>query len=167
MNFCDVIKGRYSIRKFLDKEVPDILIEKILELSKLAPSAGNLQAYKVVIVKDEEVKKRLHSIEAPVFLIICALPEVSAGRYGDRGRNLYSIQDATIFASYIQLAAVDLGLATVWIGAFSENKVREILKLSEDLRPLAMILLGYPAVEKFERRRRKLKEIIVKLPLQE
>jgi nitroreductase len=162
MNFFDVVKTRYSIRQFLDKDVPDILIEKVLELSKLAPSAGNLQAYKVVIVKDEETKKRLHPIGAPVFLIICALPEVSAARYGDRGRNLYSIQDATIFASYIQLAAVDLGLATVWIGAFRENGVREILKLGTDLRPLAMILLGYPAVKKFGRRRRKLTEIIFK-----
>lgn len=160
MNFCDVIRSRHSIRKFLDKSVPDTLITEILELAKLAPSAGNLQAYKVVVVKDKEVKKALHSIEAPVFLIICALPEVSAERYGERGRNLYSIQDATIFASYIQLAAVDLGLATVWIGAFNENKVRRMLELGRETRPIAIIPLGYPAEKKTERRRRKLEEII-------
>lgn len=161
MNFCDVIKSRYSIRKFLVKSVPDTLITEILELAKLAPSAGNLQAYKVVVVKDKEVKRALHLIEAPVFLIICALPEVSAGRYGDRGRNLYSIQDATLFASYIQLAAVDLGLATVWIGAFNENKVRRILGLRADTRPMAIIPLGYPAEKKTERRRRRLTDIVI------
>ena len=161
MNFCDVIRSRHSIRKFLVKSVPDTLITEILELSKLAPSAGNLQTYKVVVVKDEEVKRALHSIEAPVFLIICALPEVSAERYGERGRNLYSIQDATIFASYIQLAAVGLELATVWIGAFNENRVRRILGLRADTRPIAIIPLGYPAEKKTERRRRKLTDIVI------
>lgn len=156
MDFSNVIRSRHSIRKFLDTSVPDTLIAQILELAKLAPSAGNLQAYKVVVVKDKEVKRALHLIEAPVFLIICALPEVSAERYGDRGRNLYSIQDATIFASYIQLAAVDLGLATVWLGAFNENKIRKILGLGGDTRPIAVIPLGYPAEKKTERKRRRL-----------
>lgn len=160
MNFSNVIRSRHSIRKFLDTSIADTLITEILELAKLAPSAGNLQAYKVVVVKNNEVKRALHLIEAPVFLIICALPEVSAARYGERGRNLYSIQDATIFASYIQLIAVDLGLATTWIGGFDENKVRRILGLSGNTRPIAIIPLGSPAEKKTERRRRKLEEII-------
>ncbi len=68
MNFNNVIKARYSIRKFLDRDVPDQLIAKILELAKLAPSAGNLQSYKIIIVKDKEVKvegsskKLLHTV---------------------------------------------------------------------------------------------------------
>ncbi len=161
MDFSNVIRSRFSIRKFLDKSVPDTLITEILELAKLAPSAGNLQAYKVVVVKDKGVKRALHLIEAPVFLVICALPEVSAERYGERGQNLYSIQDATIFASYIQLTAVNLGLATVWIGAINENKVRRILGLSGDTRPIAIIPLGYPAEKKTERRRRRLTDIVI------
>jgi nitroreductase len=161
MNFKDVIRSRYSIRKFLDKDVPDALVAEIIELAKLAPSAGNLQAYKVVVVRDEKIKKAFYSIKAPVFLVICALPEASGARYGDRGRNLFSIQDATIFTSYIQLAAVDLGLATVWVGAFREDKVREILGLTKELKPIAIVPLGYPAEEKSERKRRSLEEIVL------
>lgn len=158
LRFEDVLKKRRSIRKFRDTDVPDDKIRDILELANLAPSAGNRQAFKVAIVRDQ----KLTNVESPVTLVICADPEESAAKYGERGRTLYALQDATIFAAYLQLVIVEKGLASVWIGAFREGKIKRQLGLGEELRPIAIIPLGYPAVEKSGKRRRKsLDRIIV------
>ncbi len=170
MEFEDVLKKRQSIREFQDKEVPEEMINKILEMANLAPSAGNLQALKVVIVKDANMRNKLSEAaldqssvaEALVDLVICAVPEESAVRYEDRGRELYSIQDATIFAAYLQLAATSLGLSSVWVGAFDEGEVRKVLQLEENIRPVAIIPLGYPAEKPVRKERKSLKEIIYK-----
>ncbi len=170
MEFEDVLKKRQSIREFRDKEVSEEVINKILEMANLAPSAGNLQAFKVVVVKDANMRKKLSEAalgqssvaEAPVNLVICAVPEESAVKYGDRGRELYSVQDATIFAAYIQLAATSLGLSSVWVGAFDEGEVGEVLRLEENIRPIAIIPLGYPAEKPARKERKSLKEIICK-----
>lgn len=157
MDFKQVVENRYSIRKFLPKEIPDDIVRDVIELAKLAPSAGNLQSYKVVITKE-----KVCHLEAPLNLIICADPEKSATRYGDRGRYLYTLQDATIFASYLQLTLVDEKLASCWVGAFSERRVRNTTKIPENLKPIAVICVGYPAIEKSGRRRRSYEEIIWK-----
>lgn len=138
MVFKDVLKKRHSVRKFQETEISDKIIKEILELANLAPSAGNLRSYKVITTREKVL-----SIEAPVYLIICSAPEISAARYGDRGRNLYSIQDATIFAAYIQLIIVDMGLSSVWVGAFNENRIKRVLKIDKELRPIAIIPIGY------------------------
>lgn len=170
MEFEDVLKARRSVRKFKDGEVPDEKIWKILELANSAPSAGNLQAFRVVIMKDKNIREGLSEAalgqssvaEAPVDLIICAVPEESAVKYGNRGKELYSVQDATIFAAYIQLAATSLGLSSVWVGAFDEGEVGEVLRLEENIRPIAIISLGYPAEKPARKGRKSLKEIIYK-----
>ncbi len=156
MDFKQVVKKRFSMRKFQSTPVPEILVKEIIDLAKLAPSAGNLQTYKVVISK-----KNLTQVEAPINLVICADQERSASRYGGRGKNLYALQDATIFASYLQLAAVDAGLASVWVGAFKESKIKSLLNIPEHLRPIAIICMGYPIGEKSGRRRRNYKDIIL------
>jgi len=84
--------------------------------------------------------------------------ERSAEKYGKRGAELYSIQDATIAGSFAMLAAVDVGLATVWIGDFDEKKVRQILQ-TETLRPVAMFSLGYAGEQPSPSPRRAIEEI--------
>jgi len=138
MNLEEVIKKRKSIRSFKRIDVPDEILEQIISLARLAPSAGAIRGYEVIITRE-----RIMSIDAPVYLIICANPDVYAERYGDRGKDLYSIQDATIFGAYIQLLLVDRGLASVWIGAFREDKVKRVLNIKENLRPVAIIAVGY------------------------
>lgn len=156
MNFLDVLKKRRSIRQFQNVEIPDEIINNIIELASLAPSAGNLQAFKVVISKLD-----LSGYGSPINLVICASPDESAMKYGDRGRDLYSIQDATIFGAYIQLVVIEFGLSSVWVGAFNEDKIRKILKIDDRLRPIAIIPIGYSAAEKSnQRNRKKLKEIV-------
>jgi nitroreductase len=169
MEFEEVIKKRQSIRKFVKKEIPEEKIRKILELANLSPSAGNLQARKVVLVKDKKIKQELaraalsqESVsEAPVVFVVCADLEESAKKYGMRGRELYAIQDATIFASYLQLVAVSLGLASCWAGSLREEEIKRILGLSGDLRPIAIIPIGYPAEGPYRTPRKSLDEIVI------
>lgn len=166
MEFFEVVKKRHSTRAYKDKKVEEEKLQKILEAANSAPSAGNLQAYDVFLVRDKEKKKALARAalnqdfiaEAPVVLVFCANPERS-WRYGERGRTLYSIQDATIAAAYAQLAATALGLSTVWIGAFDENEVLEILG-NPKVKPVAIIPIGYPAEEPEITSRRKLKDLV-------
>ncbi len=97
-------------------------------------------------------------IEAPVCLVFCTDPDRSATKYGARGKELYSLQDATVAGSFAMLAAVDMGLGTVWVGDFDEEKVREVIAV-KSLRPVAMFCVGYPAEEPKAARRRAIEEI--------
>jgi len=158
MEFIDVLNKRQSTRKFQNTEILKEIVDKIIKLAQLGPSAGNLQSYKLIITKN-----KLTNIDAPLNLIVCANQDESAERYGERGRNLYSIQDATIFASYFQLVIVEMGLASIWIGTFNENKLREILKLDNDLKPVVIIPFGYATSEYVERpikNRKSIEEIV-------
>lgn len=170
MDFEEVLRKRHSIKRFQEKEISKNIIEKILDLANLSPSAGNLQARSVVIVRNKRMKEKISIaaldqdfiVEAPVIFIICANLEESALKYGKRGRELYSIQDATIFASYLQLAITSLGLASSWVGAFDEDEVKRILGLSERFRPIAIIPVGLAAEEPYLTERKSLDEIINK-----
>ena len=140
MELIEVINKRHSVRKYRQNIiVPIEVIKEIIELARKAPSAGGLRAYHIIVT----CLKVTNQVDAPYYLVICADSEKSAKRYGDRGRNLYALQDATIIGAYIQLIAVDMGLATVWIGTFNENKVKQMLKISDHLRPIAIIPIGY------------------------
>lgn len=153
MNFEEVVENRKSIRKFQEKPVEKEKIEKILELVNLAPSAGNLQAYKIFIIKDKEkiklIKTNVGGIQrsfenlSPVVFIFCANLDESAIKYSDRGRNLYAIQDATIACSYTQLIVTSLGLGSCWVGSFNEKEIQKILQT--ELYPVAILPIGYQA----------------------
>jgi len=167
MEFFELLKKRRSIRAFKNKEVEKEKITKILEAANSAPSAGNEQAYRIFVVKDNEKMKKLAKAafnqnfiaEAPVVLVFCSNPEEGEIYYGERGRDLYSLQDATIAATFAMLACYELGLATCWIGAFDEEEVKEILKV-KNLRPIALFPIGYPAEKPIKTKRKSLEELV-------
>jgi nitroreductase len=82
--------------------------------------------------------------QAPINLVFCADPFRSSQGYGTRGETLYAIQDATIACAYVHLAAVDLGLGSVIVGAFNEAEVSRILNIPVALRPIIILPMGYP-----------------------
>lgn len=133
-----VIQKRKSVRTFKQDDISDEFLKEIIDLARKSPSAGAIRGYEAIITRE-----KINRIDAPVYLVVCANPEAYEKRYGDRGRNLYSVQDATIFGAYLQLILVDRGLASVWIGAFRESKVKQTLGLEGDLRPIAIIAAGY------------------------
>jgi nitroreductase len=158
----DIIQKRRSIRSFLPDPVSDEKARKLLECANLAPSAGNLQGYEVVVVRSTETKKALakaaldqQSIaEAPVVFVFCANAKRSASKYGKRGDALYSTQDATIATAYVQLACVDLGLGSVWVGAFNDHEVAKVIQAGLDYTPVSILPVGYPAEDPSPRSRR-------------
>ena len=153
MNFHELIRTRCSVRAYQERPVDGGRLDQILEMANRAPSAGNLQAYSILIIRHPQTKAALlqaalHQnalVQAPVVLVFIARPDVSAAKYSQRGASLYAIQDATIACAYAQLAAVELGLASVWIGAFEEETVSRILKVTGEDRPVALLPIGYPA----------------------
>ena len=170
MDLETVIKKRKSIRAFKQTLIEEKKIDKILELTNLSPSAGNLQAYKIFIIKDKEKIKQISQIAygmnrftnlPPLIFVFCANPDESASKYGQRGRNLYCLQDATIACSYTQLIITSLGLASCWVGAFDERKLQEFLKT--DLLPVAILPVGYPAENPPRHPRKSLDELYQEL----
>jgi nitroreductase len=151
MELFEVIKTRHSIRAFTGRSIEPEKLQAILEAANRAPSAGNLQAYEIFAITSRTSLSALgHAAlhqefiaQAPLALVFCAHPARSAKEYADRGRSLYSVQDATIACAYAQLAATALGLASVWVGAFDESQVREAIGAGFELLPVAVLPIGY------------------------
>jgi nitroreductase len=170
MDLFETITTRRSVRAFLGEPLPAGSLDRIIEAVNQAPSAGDLQAYEVYVVQDGGVKEALvHAAydqtfieQAPAVLVFCANP-LRAKRYGERGASLYAVQDATIAAAYAQLAATALGLATVWVGAFDEEKAAQALRLPAGLRPLAILPVGRPAESPTATGRRNLNDLVHRL----
>ncbi len=167
MEFFDVIKNRHSIRVFTDQPVEPEKLQKILETANLAPSAGNLQAYEIYVVTDAKKRDGLscaalaqeYIAVAPVALVFCTHPELTEGRYTERGTRLYTLQDATIACSFAMLAATNLGLGSVWVGTFDEKVVRMIVGAPDSQVPVVILAVGYPGEFPEQHPRRSLNNI--------
>jgi len=146
------IKQRRSIRDFQKKEIPRELIKKLSGALIWAPSAGNLQSRKFYFVTDHILKKNLSAAalgqnfiaDAPLVVVGCADRKIE-GRYGERGFHLYAVQDVACSIMNMMLTACENGLGTVWVGAFREGDVFEALDLPDNLRPVAIVPVGYPS----------------------
>lgn len=172
MEVLEAIKKRRSIRVFEPtKKITDEQVEKLLEAARWAPSAGNLQSRFFYVVTNQKTKEMLAKAaqnqdfvtQAPLAIVVCADLEASESRYGKRGRKLYAIQDAAIAAQNIWLAATDLGLGACWVGAFDEKEVARILNIPQNLQPLAILPVGYPAESPEPPWRKPMKEISQKI----
>jgi nitroreductase len=166
-DIIDAIKERRSIREFEDREIPDATIGRLLESAHLAPSAGNLEPWKFVVVKQDELKEKLSQAandqdsinSAPVCVVVCAEPSRSAAKYGERGADLYCLQDTAAAAQNILLTATGYGLGSCWVGDFDEMAVKESLGLDSGLRPVAIIPIGYPGETVDEMPRKSVDEV--------
>ena len=151
MDVLEAIKGRRSIRRFQDREIEKEKIDLLIEALIWAPSAGNLQARRFFFVTNPEIKRALSEAalgqrfvaKAPLTVVACTDARIG-NVYGHRGLNLYAIQDVACSLMNMMLLAHSLGLGTVWVGAFDEARVSEILSLPEALRPVALVPVGYP-----------------------
>lgn len=147
-----IIKERRSIRKFQKKEIPKEIIDKLIEALIWAPSAGNLQSRRFYFVFNQETKEKLKKaalnqefISLAPLVIVCCADEKIGLHYGERGKNLYSICDVSASIENLMLLAYSEGLGSCWVGAFNEKEVSKILNLPKNLRPIAIIPVGYPA----------------------
>ncbi len=144
---------RHSCRHFRNTPIPDNHIQLLLEAFRHAPSAGNRQPWHVYVVQNPEIREELMRAaygqdfiaEAPVVFVVCAIPDQSASRYGKRGETLYVYQDTAAAIENLLLTATALHYGSCWVGAFEERRVREILNLPAQFRPIAIIPVGEPA----------------------
>lgn len=147
--FLGFLTNRASVREYGSEPVSEEDIRYILDCASTAPSAGNLEAWDVVLVIDEDARLELqeaafgqeHIGQAPLTLVVCANYIRSMSHYGERGI-LYAVQDATIAATYMMLAAHARGLHSCWTGAFSEEEVKAPLGLPQHIRPVALLAVG-------------------------
>jgi len=170
-HFLELISTRHSVRSFKDSLISEDKINFILDASIRGPSAGNLQSYQIIATFSKSKKEKLteaahnqqYILEAPLVMIFCADPKKSRIEYGARGEELFCIQDATIACAYSQLAAHSLGLSSVWIGSFDEKKVSEVLNLQKDVKPIAILPIGFANESPEVTPRRPLEEVIHKI----
>ncbi len=168
MTLIDIIKRRRSVRGYASEEIPEEVIEELLEAARWAPSAGNRQPWHFYVVRDDGMRRGLVDVaggqsfiaEAPVVIVICADAERSAEHYGDRGRELYCLQDTAAAMQNILLVAEAHDLGTCWIGAFDEEACSQLLDLPRHHRPVAMTPVGAKRMHPDARKRRKPGEVI-------
>jgi nitroreductase len=167
MQFFDVIDQRRSIRAYRMIAIEQAKVDAILSAARLAPSAGDLQAYVILFVEKPKTKVALAQAafgqnfiaDAPLVLVFLADRQRNESKYGDRGAMLYCVQDATIAAAYAQLAAAAQGLGACWIGAFDEGRVAKAIGAPAHLRPIALMPIGYPDEAPVRPPRRSLSEL--------
>jgi nitroreductase len=166
VDFYDVVRKRLSVRSYKPDPVPEEVLNRILEAGRLAPSAKNYQPWKFIVVKDPAVREALVPAcrgqasvgQAPVVICACALTEQAWKGMG--GYWSAESVDLTIALEHMMLAAAAEGLGTCWIGAFVEADVKKVLAIPENVKPIALTPLGYPARPSNPRPRKPLSEIV-------
>lgn len=162
------ILERRSVRSFKNDPIPRATVGRLIDAARWAPTAGNLEPWQFYVVYNEKKKQELAASalnqkfvsEAPVVIVVCVSPEISAAKYRERGRNLYAIQESAAAVQNILLAAEGYGLGTCWVGAFEETSVIETLDLKKGILPVAIIPVGYAAREERPPARRPVEEIV-------
>ncbi len=162
-----IIKERRSIRKFTDEDVPEDLVLKFLEAARWAPSAGDVQDWEFIVIRDKDIKEQLSNAalrqpsvrKAPVVIAVCANQIRASKTYRSRGVNLYCYQDSAAAIQNLLLTIHANGYGAVWVGAFDDKMVAEILKTPDGIRPIALIPIGRPAEHPSPTHRYKLKKV--------
>mgnify|MGYP003879096239 CR=1 FL=1 len=158
------IKMRRSIRHYKDKPVEWEKLKNVLEAGRLAPSAGNMQEWKFIVVSDKNTREKLamaaHSrfvAEAPLVIVACA---TITDCVLESGQLAYPM-DVAIAVDHMTLKAVEEGLGTCWVGSFNEEEVKKILRIPDNIRVVTLLTIGYPKYVPGQRKRKRMGEIIV------
>lgn len=146
MEFKKLAEERYSCRRFTDKKVDKELVNQIIETALKAPTAINLQPFKIFVIESSEAKENIRkttdfTFGADTILIVGYKKNSGWTRIYDK-RN-FSDVDASIVATHIMLQAYDLGLATTWVGHFDVNLLKEMYPVMENYELIALFPIGY------------------------
>jgi nitroreductase len=164
MTVSEAIRARRSIRVFKSKPIEEEKLQRILEVARLAPTARNMQERKFVVVRERALREQLMKaaknqtsvIQAPVVIAACGtIPE----HVMTCGQLAYPI-DVAIAVDHMSLQAVEEGLGSCWVCAFSEPEVKRILAIPETVRVVALLVLGYPGEAPQPRPRNPLDEMV-------
>ena len=164
MQFIELAAKRYSVRSYRAKPVEDDKLQSVLQAARLAPTAANRQAFRLIVIPTKgresellRIYNRSWFVQAPMVICICAIPNEAWVR--SDGRN-YGDVDAAIVMDHLILAAADLGLGTCWVGAFDPAAAREVLGIPQQAEPIAYTPLGYPADQPRAKKRKNLDDLV-------
>lgn len=164
MDFAALVQKRYSVRAYKQDAVEEDKIEQIMEAARFAPTAANRQPFKVIVTYSEKRENELRSIysadwfiQAPVVICVCVMRGQSWVR--KEGKD-YGDVDAAIVMDHIIMQATELGLGTCWIAAFDPQAAREVFELPDNVEPVLMTPLGYPADSPRSKKRKNLNELV-------
>ncbi len=165
MEFTQLISNRYSVRSYKADPVEEDKLQTVLEAARLAPTAANRQPFKLLVLhtagRETELGGLYHHtwfIQAPVLIIACGIPSQGWVR-GYDGTNFTSF-DLAIAMDHLILAATELGLGTCWIASFDAKVVRQILSLPDEVDPVVLTPLGYPADGPGPKTRKPLSDLV-------
>lgn len=151
MDYNDIINTRYSVRKFSDRPVEKSKLDKILEAGRIAPTAGNRQPQRIVVIQGGDALEKMKQctpchFNAPLLLLVCYDRSVeNNNHYGDK--RPYGQVDASIVLTFMMLEAHNLGLGAVWVGLFNPDLLREKFHIPPQYEILSLMPIGYPAPE--------------------
>lgn len=157
MDILDLLYKRRSIRKYKEKPVEKEILEELLKAAMCAPSSSNNQPWEFIAINEEPTMDRLRKglyfgpYNAPAAIVVCAnMKLTSQGPYKE-----YWVQDCSAATENILIAAVGLGLGTVWIGAYPNSNacdhIGKVLNIPKEVIPLSVVYIGYPEEEKESR----------------
>ena len=173
-DIMETILSRRSVRRYQEKDIPDDILNKLLEAARWAPSWANAQPLEIVVVKDKSIKERIQEtvsprnpstlaiVNAPVLLVICGQLKKS-GYYNEQYPTKFGdwfMYDLGLATQNLCLAAHDSGLATVIVGLFDHDRAGEVIKLPADHEVLVLVPLGYPDQKPKPPRRRGRNEFV-------
>jgi len=168
----NIIQNRRSIRRYQEKDIPEEILNKLLEAARWAPSWANTQCWHFVVVKDQGVKQQIQEavsprnpsslaiVNAPVLLVVCGQLKRS-GYYNDQYPTKFGdwfMYDLGLATQNLCLAAHEAGLGTVIVGLFDHDKVGEIVKAPAGHEVLVLIPVGYPDHQPSPPKRREVSE---------
>lgn len=166
MNFLDLVKKRYSVRSFDQREIEKEKLDYIMECLRLAPSAVNFQPWRFVVISDKETLDAVKSTykrewiqTAPYIIVACANHDESWHRRSDNKD--HADIDVAIAIEHLCLAAAEQELGTCWVCNFDAELCRGVMSLPSNIEPVALIPIGYPAdgAEVPEKKRKTMMEI--------
>ena len=142
MNFEDVIRNRFSTRSFKDEKISKEQLDKILEAGRLAPTAKNIQPQKIYVIESNDALDKINECSpciygAKVVLLVCSDKESA---FHKENYSTYEM-DACIVATHMILEATNVGVDSVWVEMFDNDKVKEKFNIKEE--PICLIPLGY------------------------
>jgi len=160
MSFIDIVLSRRSIRRYEKQDIPKDVLDKILEAGRQAPSAGNKQPWRFIVLTDYDIKEKLSHGRWNTFVKDSAFTVVGCGYIGDEYGRKWSTVDTSIALQNMVIAAWGLGIGSCWIGDFQEAEVKRLLNIPEDRKVIALVTFGYPAEKIGSRQKKPIDEIV-------
>jgi nitroreductase len=159
MSLLDSILSRRSIKRYKNKDIPEAVLQQILEAGRQAPSAVNRQPIRFVILTDDELKKQLPTAMFNGFVKDSPLVIVGCANENDILTRKWAVVDTAIALQNMVIAAWILGVGSCWIGAFNEKNVKAALKILDKWKVVAIVTFGYPAEQPKQRKKKPFEKL--------